>query len=241
MLGWGRIFFVDDDIRGITIDDLTCTVSLLKRGFRSAGMQVKNFPDNSVVCHARREVKADQDVFVSGSVLAVDCTQKFAFFPDIYNEDWLFFYQDVAARKMATPGLLATQMEQMFYNPFADPQRAAKEEFGDVIAEGLYSLLHRGDGPEKATREYWMEFIRSRHGILDMVCDRLGKAPPELRGEIEKAIFIARKTLSEITPGICVDYLAAWQWDLGQWADMRDHLPEMDTVPDALRELKLLP
>jgi hypothetical protein len=263
MLGWRHIFFMDDDIRGISLDDLISTVSALKTGgagyrssgmhveflhasqrraehFRSSSMRVKHFPDNSVVCHARRQVGEDQDVFVSGSVLAVDCTAPFDFFPDIYNEDWLFFYRNVAARELASPGLQATQMEQMKYNPFADPQRAAREEFGDVIAEGLYSLLHYRDyGAHSPTNEYWERFLGDRNAILERISEQSYKAPPELRGQIDKAILTARETLKAITSDMCVDYVAAWQRDLARWEEQLANLPQPTSVEAALRTLGL--
>jgi hypothetical protein len=240
LLGWQHILFMDDDIRGISVDDLARTVSLLRHGFRSAGMQVKHFPDNSVVCHARRMVGLDQGVFVSGSLLAVDCSAPFGFFPDIYNEDWLFFYRDVAARKLASPGLHATQMRQMKYNPFADPQRAAREEFGDAIAEGLYSPLHHGGpGPELPGSQYWERFLLDRNAILDGVFRQLDKAPAELRDEIKKAMLIARETLQKITPVMCADYIAAWQRDLDEWASSLASLPRDLTMAKALHKLDL--
>ena len=71
MLGWQRIFFMDDDIRDVTPADLYATVAVLGH-HRSAGMMVTDFPDNSVVCHAHRQTGAAQDTFVSGSALAVN-------------------------------------------------------------------------------------------------------------------------------------------------------------------------
>lgn len=265
MLGWRHIFFMDDDIRGITVGELSRTVSALGTGgsgYRSAGMpverfhasemqpehfesssmQVKHFPDNSVVCHARRLVGERQDVFVSGSVLAVDSMAPFDFFPDIYNEDWLFFYRNVATRRLSSPGLHATQMKQVKYNPFADPQRAAREEFGDVIAEGLYALLHSRDfGHHCPTNEYWKRFLTDRYAILDSVTKQLQEAPSELRDKIREAIATARKTLEKITSQMCVDYIAAWQRDLHRWAVLRDSLPRRGSVPDVLQELRLRP
>jgi hypothetical protein len=151
MLGWKHIFFMDDDIREINADTILGTVSLLgeegpsEDRYRSASMAVKDFPDNSVVCHARREIHEYQDVFVSGSMLAVDTSAPFDFFPDIYNEDWFFFYRDTAGERLARSGFQALQLP---YDPFASPLRAAAQEFGDIIAEGLYALLHSGLGPE---------------------------------------------------------------------------------------------
>ena len=96
MLGWRRIFFLDDDIRDIAYPDLQRTVNMLGR-FSAAGMRVTEFPDNSIVCHANRMTGGSQDVFVSGAALAVDCGSEIGFFPDIYNEDWLFFF-DAASK-----------------------------------------------------------------------------------------------------------------------------------------------
>ena len=225
MLGWEHVFFLDDDIRAITADTVLSTVSLLGvdgHGYRTAGMSVNSYPDNSVVCHARREVGEFQDVFVSGSALAVDCRVPFDFFPDLYNEDWLFFYRDAAEERLATPGSL---VEQMPYDPFADPQRAAGEEFGDVIAEGLYALLHSKDGVEAAGEEYWRRFLESRNRVLNDVTKRLANVWPERRGAIGKAIVAARQVLSEITATMCVDYVAAWQLDLQQWDRLAANLP----------------
>jgi hypothetical protein len=239
MLGWERIFFMDDDIRAVSADTVLSTVSLLGsvgHGYRTAGMSVERFPDNSVVCHARREVGEHQGVFVSGSVLAVDCRVPFGFFPDLYNEDWLFFYRDAAEERLATPGSLA---EQLPYDPFADPQRAAGQEFGDVIAEGLYALLHSGLGIEAADEEYWTRFLRHRNGVLDDVARRLPSLRPELRGAISKAISAAQQVLWEITADMCVDYVAAWQRDLELWDKLLANLARTSSTEAALETVGL--
>jgi hypothetical protein len=234
MLGWERIFFLDDDIRAVSADTVLGTVSLLGadgHGYRTAAMSVKEYPDNSVVCHARREVGEYQDVFVSGSALAVDCRVPFGFFPDLYNEDWLFFYQDAAEERLATPGSLA---EQLPYEPFADPQRAAGQEFGDVIAEGLYALLHGSRGIDAAGEEYWKQFLEYRNGVLDAVTRRLPNLRPESRTEISKALGAARQVLWDITEMMCVEYVAAWQRDLERWGKLLANLPGTSSIEDAL-------
>jgi hypothetical protein len=240
---------MDDDIRGISRLDLARTVSLLNpdgAGYVSAGIRVKYFPDNSVVCHARREVGDRQDVFVSGAVLAVNCRADFAFFPDLYNEDWLFFYQDVAARKMASPDLLATKMKQVLYHPFAGPGRAAREEFGDIIAEGLYSLLHDTADSKAAlerasTPAYWSAFLDSRRMILKNIDHRAEARPEKLRKVLAAAIGSARDVLDRVTADLCVDYIDIWKEDLAAWEEHRDSLPKARDPNDALRQLGLRP
>ena len=241
MLGWDRIFFLDDDIRTVWADTVLSTAALLgpDSGYRTAGMSVKVFADNSVVCHARREVGDYQDVFVSGSVLAVDCRAPFDFFPDLYNEDWLFFHRDAAAGRLATPGSLA---EQLTYDPFADPQRAAGQEFGDVLAEGLYALLHGGQGAEAATENYWRLFLEQRAAVLEDVSRKLsGWEPGRQREKVSKAVGAAQQVLWSITADMCVEYLAAWQRDLGRWEhEVLAKLPrEAASISEALPAIGL--
>lgn len=239
MLGWERIFFMDDDIRWISADMVLSTVSLLgaaDHGYRTAGMSVKDYPDNSVVCHARREVGEKQGVFVSGSALAVDCRVPFDFFPDLYNEDWLFFHRDAAEGRLATPGSLA---EQLPYDPFADPRRAASQEFGDVLAEGLYALLHSGLRAEAADEKHWERFLNDRNRVLEDVGRRLPFVRPHKRKKISRAIGAAQQMLWTITPEMCTDYVAAWQRDLERWAAVLADLGEASSIEDVLRRVGL--
>lgn len=242
MLGWKHIFFLDDDIRDIGADAILGTVSLLGSDgpggdrYRSASMTVKDFPDNSVVCHARREVGQYQDVFVSGSMLAVDTSAPFDFFPDIYNEDWLFFYRDAASERLASSGFTARQLT---YDPFVDPLRAMGQEFGDILAEGLYTLLHNKVGTESADRDYWRMFLDDRYRILEEILQHLEKAEPEKREKMGDAIVAARGTLRAIEPDMCVQYLKAWRNDLEQWGNRIQTLPSVGSIEKALYELGL--
>jgi hypothetical protein len=179
-----------------------------------------------------------QDVFVTGSVLAVDCTVPIGFFPDIYNEDWLFFYRDAADACLTSSGLTAKQIP---YNPFEDPQRAAGQEFGDVIAEGLYALLDSDLRDEFATEIYWRAFLAGRKRVLDEIVERLTDTTAliERQDEMFKAIYAAREKLWYIEPSMCVAYIKAWHRDLDRWADLLERLPRADSIDAALGELKL--
>jgi hypothetical protein len=242
MLGWNRIFFMDDDIREIDAAAIIDTVSLLGTAgplgtqYRTAAMMVHDFPDNSVVCHARRAINEYQDVFVSGSVLAVDTKAPFGFFPDIYNEDWLFFYWNAAAKQLAGSSSSARQLP---YDPFGDPQRAASQEFGDVIAEGLYTLLHSGLGTESANEQYWTAFLDDRNRILEQIKRRSYKAKTEIRQKMIKAVLAAKEQLYGIKPDMCMTYTETWRHDLQQWARRLETLPTPGSIEKALRELNL--
>ena len=73
-----------------------------------------------------------QDVFVSGAALAVDCAAEIGFFPDIYHDDWFFFFDYASKGQLANSGLEATQL---CYDPFASARQAAWQEFGDVLSK----------------------------------------------------------------------------------------------------------
>ena len=237
MLGWERIFFMDDDIRDLDSSHLQDAASMLGP-LRAVGMRAVDFPDNSVVCHGHRETGAYQDVFISGSVLAVHCVEPVAFFPEIYNEDWFFFYHAAKARKLGWSGRDATQL---CYDPFADPRRAAGQEFGDVMAEGLYSLLHYQVGAEHASSDYWQVFLDSRKSFLEAVLARAETVEPYLRNRIESSIETALACSRQIKPSMCEQYIAFWRQDLKSWEQRLTELCRPSSVKAALSELDLVP
>jgi hypothetical protein len=237
MVGWERIFFLDDDIRDIGHPDLQSTVSMLAR-YRTAGMRVTRFPDNSAACHAHRETGGSQDVFLSGSALAVDMQKNVGFFPDIYNEDWLFFYEDAASGQLGSSGRKITQL---VYEPFADPQRAAWQEFGDVLAEGLYALLDRGLGLGHATREYWSDFLHARHSFLKAILRRADTAKWEIRDQLLLSVKAALECSVTLEPRVLERYIWLWRRDLDDWQQRVAEVGQMYALKLALKELGLEP
>jgi hypothetical protein len=237
MLKWRRIFFLDDDIRDITHPNLQSTVNMLG-SFSAAGLWVTDFPDNSIVCHANRETGGAQDVFVSGAALAVDCAADIGFFPDIYNEDWLFFFDHASKGRLANSCLEATQL---CYYPFANARRAAWQEFGDVIAEGLYTLLHLGLGIQQATLDYWASFLEARRNFLETVVTRMPEAHPNMHKEMLLSVQSALKCSLTIKPDLCELYVQAWRQDLAAWQQRAAGIPTMPSVEAALREMGLKP
>ena len=235
MLAWRRIFFLDDDIRDIAYPDLQRTVDMLG-SFSAAGMWVTEFPDNSIVCHANRVTGGSQDVFVSGAALAVDCESDIGFFPDIYNEDWLFFFDSASKGELGNSYLKATQL---YYYPFANAERAAWQEFGDALAEGLYALLHLDLDVVQATSEYWGKFIEARRHFLEAALSRGDDAPLDMRDEITASLQSALKCLNEITPDLCAQYVEAWRRDLEHWKRRWAEIRVMPSVDAALAELGL--
>lgn len=102
LVGWQRVLLLDDDIYRLDSAHARAAVGLLDR-YRFIGLENDGFPDNSVVCHAYRAVGGMQEQFVGGGALAVDPLRTRAFFPDTYNDDWLFILGD-SNRRVAVTG-----------------------------------------------------------------------------------------------------------------------------------------
>jgi hypothetical protein len=71
-MGWRKSLFVDDDIT-LKQTDLARIAGQLDN-YEIAAMVCRDYPDNSVYCRARRMAQLPQDVFVSGAVLGVHCS-----------------------------------------------------------------------------------------------------------------------------------------------------------------------
>jgi hypothetical protein len=235
MMQWQYIFFLDDDIRDVSPADLQSTVNMLG-SFAAAGLWVTEYPDNSVACLANRETGGSQDVFVSGAALAVDTASDIGFFPDIYNEDWLFFYDYASDKLLANAGYEVTQLR---YDPFAKPQRAASQEFGDLLAEGLYAMLHLGLAADRATRQYWELFIERRRTFLEAITTRAETSSLDNRDQLVESVKWALKSLRKIKPDLCERYVQAWRADLLDWRKRIAGVGAMPSIQAALAELGL--
>ncbi len=232
-VGWQRIVFLDDDIAVPDPADLRRAVALLKWHY-AVGLTIGGYPDNSVVCHAHRETGGWQESFVGGGALAVPVDRVESFFPNIYNEDWLFLLDDVRLRPVAQAGT-ATQRP---YDPFADPERARGEEFGDDLAEGVFGLLDRGLRVQEALDErYWRDFLAAREKLILDIVHRTGQVEGLDAGQRRRmlaSLKAARGRLQHATPALFVEYLRAWRADGTRWRRCLAELPTAPSVEKAL-------
>lgn len=245
--GWHKIIYVDDDIT-LRRTDLVRVTEQLDR-YEFAGMRcpwypdIRWYPDNSVFCHARRLAKLQQDVFVSGGVLGVNCRDlPLPFFPDIYNEDWFFFGEAAAQRSLANAG----DARQKTYDPFADPARAHGEEFGDLLAEGLYARIESlGDVSsfrevvKGANASYWSSYIADRRMNLQDIRSRLGgftgrSCSDNVAAAMKSLDAADQLYTNDISAEHCVQFLEAWQVDIVDWEKTYTNLNTQDSERDAL-------
>jgi hypothetical protein len=243
--GWSKILFLDDDVYGFGARDIGRLAGYLDR-HPVASMASTRFPDNSVVCHARRIVGFKQDVFVSGATLGVNLQYPdLSFFADVYNEDWFFFARHAAERRLPRVGD-ALQQE---YDPFADHERAAREEFGDLLAEGLYAELERGpesfDDHLTAAKKprLWRDFKDDRLQTIEETIQRLDRVGGRLDvveyAKMKKSLDTAKEWANRISPELCADFVDSWQRDETMWQKMLCNLPSGLSNRDALTELQL--
>jgi hypothetical protein len=246
--GWNKIVFVDDDVTLSRTDNVARLAGQLDR-YDVAGMIVRTFPDNSVVCHARRDAGLPQDVFLTGAVLGVHCNNlPLSFFPDIYNEDWFFFAREAASRQLRGVG----EASQLTYNPYARPDRARQEEFGDLLAEGLFALMGQIDPSVRlaeqlraADEAYWSRFIDARHNVITETEALLSVAAErrEDHGRIASALVSLRAAQHHLDHMIaaenCVRFVDAWQEDLEEWQRFSSGVNNVGGTSDAMDFLQL--
>ncbi|GIM97934.1 hypothetical protein Ato02nite_097270 [Paractinoplanes toevensis] len=236
LAGWRTVIFLDDDICGLETNAVQSAAKALSH-HAAVGMPAVDFPDNSVVCHANRRASRRQDVFVSGSALAVDLAEAETFFPEIYNEDWLFLAPLLDRKAVSAFG----SVSQLGYAPFEDISRAGDQEFGEVVAEGLVGYLHSAELNPLPKIDYWKAFLESRSRFIShamLGCEAKAGSDEEA-GAAVSALKSAQEALARIEADVVEDYVAAWSRDLVAWRSyMRTHSPVND-LTDAMKYLGL--
>lgn len=223
MLDWSRVLFFDDDITAPSIADVTRAASLLETN-NAVGLHVGGFPDHSVVCHAYRLAGGRQQAFIGGGALAVETTRCNSFFPDIYNDDWLFMLDP---KGWLQPVTCAGEVHQASFDPFRTADRARSEELGDVLAEGAYWLLDQGRSVRTADEKHWAAFLVRRRTFIERVLDMVRKHDLD-RSEMHRivaALKVSLNQLERIRSELCARYLLAWDADRKLWQRHLDDLP----------------
>jgi hypothetical protein len=236
MLGWKHVAFLDDDIEIPDPTDLELAAGLLDT-HNIVGPSDQGFPGDSVVCHAYRRVGGSQESFIGSGAIVVEAERTPSFFPNIYHDVWFYMLDDVvgALQPVATIG----RVIQRYYEPFRNPDRARAEEFGDVLAEGVFWLFDQGRSLLDADVRHWKDFLAKRatfiNHLLGLV-DASAIASAEKRRMVE-ALKAARGRLTFITPDLCRDYLQALATDRRVWQSHMESLEVGSSRRAAIRQL----
>jgi hypothetical protein len=198
----------------------------------AAGYFQRDMDDNSVVCHARRLVGRPQEIFISGGALAVRAGGPLPVFSGAYNEDWLFFLPLILEGRHTLPSsavrYVGTIHQDAFY-PFTVP-RAQSEELGDLLAEGLFSLLGEAREDLLATASsvgYWEQAVDQRFAMIsELLADLYQLGGGGRRGTVadaEQALHAARNvyTDSSINPAEAVaEFFDTLTTDQYEWSHL---------------------
>jgi len=234
--GWTRVLFLDDDIRKLSAGKLSSAAALLD-DYPVVGLQVRKYPDASVVGHARRLTGRRQEPFVSGGSLLVNPQRLDGYFAPIYHEDWLCVINHLRDGEVAIGGSVG----QLPYLPFTTPERAQLEEFGDILLSGLLALVHARskDAADRVRhmtdKEYWREATDPRfwQQILQQRATLLADITTRLTGKSFEnvpplqSLQAATERLGELIPGEFVSFTKEWLTSLVEW---RSQLSDLSRV-----------
>jgi hypothetical protein len=243
------VLFVDDDITprlpgsGGTLDPASLRAALRHltdpEGPSAVGWELRGYDDNSVVCRAAQLAGRPQEQFIGGGALLVRADPGVPFFPAIYNEDWLFLLGLLDGRPPERAWVCAGDVVQDPYDGY-HPRRARSEELGDMLGEGLMSLLHLGRSPEAETDQaFWRAVVDGRRRFIAGVRADLERRRAQGRddaevaaalGALDAAMLVHRHL--DLKPKLWLDqfvrYQAAWRTDLDDWSQL---LARADRIP----------
>jgi hypothetical protein len=245
--GWTRMLFLDDDIRKLNVPKLSSAAALLD-DYPVVGLQVKKYPDASVVGHARRLTGRRQEPFVSGGSLLVNPQRLDGYFAPVYHEDWLCVINHLRRREVAIGGSVA----QLPYLPFSASKRAEYEEFGDSLLSGLLWLeqartregaadkaqlpTEAGYWREATDPRFWKQILDQRAALLEGIAGRLtGKdfdGPSPL-----PSLAAAKRRLADLSPSDFVSFTEGWLASIVMWRGRLPN-PSPGVLPDTTRAIE---
>jgi len=252
---WTSMLFLDDDIRRINAEKLSSAAALIGR-YPVVGLQVKKYPDASVVGHARRLAGHYNEPFISGGSLVVDPQRLHGFFPAVYHEDWLCLINNLRLGEVAIGGSVG----QLPYRPFTTPERAKLEEFGDILASGLLWLVHattktsagqpvgqdgyRAVAPRKywdaATKlRFWESILVQRFILLGNLIEQLKLSAHDTDASRLESVIASWERCGELSSREFVTFVDSWLDALGAWRARLATVSPADSVDQALADLGL--
>ena len=201
-----RILLLDDDIREVDSELLQAGTNALSQ-WDIVGLFVDSFPDTSVIGHV--ELSAGEFVwpFLSGSCLFVQTDRPVGFFPQIYNEDWIFMAPEIAQGHVLSLG----SVKQVPYDPFCDDSLSVFQEPGEIIGDGLFALLAVGDYERRLESTAWTELLSLRRSWLRDLAG-LVQGQPQCK-MVEKAL----EKCEMISANDCVIFIEDWEHDRIRW------------------------
>jgi hypothetical protein len=197
-----KLILLDDDILGFD-GTLLAEMLVASHDLACFGILIRQFPDISVVDHVNRVLYQTHSQFIAANCLCINMKRVSGYFPPLYNEDWLFIFAHPRTQIGYATNRLINQRE---YHPF-DPDVAAWQEFGDVIAEGVFELWSTDDLRPSITNEFWESVLRTRRGRFEQTRRDLSSSSLEKSTEIAVCMESAARRCSELRASMLVDFV----------------------------------
>lgn len=204
--GFKKVLFVDDDMRMIKKDQVQ-KVNLLLNNYSIVGSFIEEFLDTSLLGHLEKLAGEVIYPFLSGSYLYLRPFKIKSFFPNIYNEDWLFMIPYVINKTICSFG----RVIQLSKNLFNNCEEIVLQEFGDIVAEGLYKLIEVNDYESRYDLMYWENVIKERKIVFESLKEKIKEK------YYIPLINIAIKTNKSIKAKDCLDFILDWEDDNIKW------------------------
>jgi hypothetical protein len=245
---WERVLVIDDDVRRLAATQVRSTAQAFAASSEhmATGWLLGRFPDNSVICHARRLAGLPQGIFLGGGALVVRTTEQLPMFPPVYNEDWLFLFDLLMNDSVSCAGTVG----QLQFNPFGFPERAQEEEFGDLLAEGVFQFLHEPaqDLALAMGESFWREVVdvRRREIKRTLVLLNARSGPRQTATPVQRRLIAqacrslaaaANEHLVHDLAPYLASYVRAWRSDVQVWNDWFDKLELVEDLVQALDRL----
>lgn len=200
--GFEKILLVDDDINGITPQIISMGTKALHSN-NIAGCLIESYPDTSVIGHIEQKYGEKYYPFLSGSFLFIKPRITEGFFPLIYNEDWLFMIPSINNKSITA----ISSIKQKPYDPFDNLNRVKLQEFGEIIANGLFELITQSKYLERFNLSFWNNYINYRRTYVN---ELLSQSNAKMISFINESLQLSRN----ISPSMCVDFIQMWEKDL---------------------------
>lgn len=197
-----HILLIDDDIEGISKKICNKGIAALESN-NISGCLVEGFADTSVIGHIEQKYGEPYFPFLSGNFLFINPSKAESFFPLIYNEDWLFMVPSINQNKVSAVDVIF----QKSYDPFDDICRIKLQEFGEVIAEGIFELISQSRFEDRYSEQFWNEYLNYRKSYVE---ELLLQADKKYVPFIKESLMISEK----IKAIHCIEFIRDWEEDI---------------------------
>lgn len=185
-LGYNKVLFMDDDI---VVKDINIIKIMLKKldSADFVGAKITGMPDDSIVGHLMRACGGEYYEFLCGGFLAIDLNSVSEYFLNYYNEDqiWLFLHKPTV--RFETYGEVEQQGQLTFRNAKV---KALKQEFGEILEEGVEEAFTRRDFTLLVKEDFWKEICDIRIDYLNSLQELpVGKKIESVATNVHKSLM----------------------------------------------------